>query len=86
MSDRSQHLRFLFTIDVDWIPGSEVGLKGLFEFCDKYKLEATLFIAGRFAEAYPELISEAARRGYELGTHGWEHGINTEENLFLSKQ
>ena len=63
-----------FTIDVDWIPGSEVGLEGLLNFCDRWGLKATIFITGRFAEAYPDLVRECWRRGHELGTHGWEHG------------
>jgi peptidoglycan/xylan/chitin deacetylase (PgdA/CDA1 family) len=75
---------FYFTIDVDWIPGSEVGLKLLFDLCDKYSLNATLFVAGRFAENYSELVKEASRRGYELGTHGWEHGFNSAENFQTS--
>jgi hypothetical protein len=63
-----------FTIDVDWIPGSEVGLEGLLDFCDRRKLKATIFVAGRFAETYPDLIRDCRHRGHELGTHGWEHG------------
>lgn len=63
-----------FTIDVDWVPGSQVGLEGLLEFCDRWKLKSTIFVAGRFAETYADLIGECRRRGHELGTHGWEHG------------
>ncbi|WP_423719795.1 polysaccharide deacetylase family protein [Nitrospira sp. NS4] len=66
--------RWHFTIDVDWVPGSEVGLEGLLEFCDRWNLKATIFVAGRFAEAYATLIGECRRRGHEIGTHGWEHG------------
>ena len=77
-------LRFSFTIDVDWIPGSESGLVGLYAFCERFGLEATLFIAGRFAEDYPGHIREAARRGHELGTHGWAHGLDTRENFLFT--
>ena len=71
-----------FTIDVDWVPGSEVGLEGLLDFCDRWKLKATIFVAGRFAETYPELIRDCRRRGHELGTHGWEHGsLETDEDF-----
>jgi len=63
-----------FTIDVDWVPGSEAGLEGLLDFCDRRKLKATIFVAGRFAETYADLIRDCRRRGHELGTHGWEHG------------
>jgi hypothetical protein len=48
---RSQvHMPWHFTIDVDWVPGSEAGLEGLLDFCDRRKLKATIFVAGRFAE------------------------------------
>jgi peptidoglycan-N-acetylglucosamine deacetylase len=70
---------FHFSIDVDWIPGSDQGLRALFDFCDKKRLAPTLFIAGRFAQEYPELIREAAARNHELGTHGWEHGLEEED-------
>jgi hypothetical protein len=73
-----------FTIDVDWVPGSEVGLEGLLDFCDRWTLKATIFIAGRFADAYADLIRECRRRGHELGTHGWEHGGLEEDEDFRS--
>lgn len=71
---------FLFTVDVDWIPGSHTGLKGLYDFCERHDLRSTLFIAGRFAERYPEIVREGAERGHELGTHGWEHGQKGKED------
>ena len=73
-----------FTIDVDWVPGSEVGLEGLLDFCDRWTLKATIFVAGRFADAYADLIRECRRRGHELGTHGWEHGGLEEDEDFRS--
>lgn len=73
-----------FTIDVDWVPGSEVGLEGLLDFCDRWKLKATIFVAGRFAENYPDLVGECRRRGHELGTHGWEHGGLEQDEDFRS--
>lgn len=73
-----------FTIDVDWVPGSEVGLEGLLDFCDRRKLMATIFVAGRFAETYPDLIKDCRRRGHELGTHGWEHGSLEKDEDFRS--
>ncbi|RPH76750.1 MAG: hypothetical protein EHM80_13985, partial [Nitrospiraceae bacterium] len=50
-----------FTIDVDWVRGSEVGLEGLLDFCDRWKVKATIFVAGRFAETYPDLIEDCRR-------------------------
>jgi hypothetical protein len=78
------HRPWHFTIDVDWVPGSEVGLEGLLDFCHRWKLKATIFVAGRFAETYPDLIGDCRRRGHELGTHGWEHGSLEQDEDFRS--
>jgi len=92
-SDGSLHLHPLraqfcqqwhFTIDADWVPGSQVGLEGLLGFCDRWKLKATIFVAGRFAKTYPDLVRECRRRGHELGTHGWEHGGLEQDEDFRS--
>ena len=48
--DHPRH--FYFTIDCDWVPGSQVGLEQLLDLCDRYQLAATIFFGGRFAEAY----------------------------------
>lgn len=77
-------LQWHFTIDVDWVPGSEVGLEGLLDFCDRRRLKATIFVTGRFAENYADLIRECRRRGHELGTHGWEHGSLEQDEDFRS--
>jgi len=34
---------------------------------------ASFFLVGRKAEAHPELVAEIARRGHDLGLHGYEH-------------
>ena len=73
-----------FTIDADWVRGSEVGLEGLLDFCDRWKMKATIFVTGRFAESYPDLIGDCRRRGHELGTHGWEHGSLEQDEDFRS--
>ena len=67
-------LQFYFTIDCDWVPGSQVGLESLLACCDRLEIKATIFFAGRFAEDYPELVRDCHRRGHQLGTHGWAHG------------
>jgi peptidoglycan/xylan/chitin deacetylase (PgdA/CDA1 family) len=66
--------RFLFTVDVDWVAGSDTGVLSLCDFCDRVGVRATFFIAGRFAARYAHIVQEVARRGHVLGTHGWEHG------------
>jgi peptidoglycan-N-acetylglucosamine deacetylase len=74
--------RFYFTIDCDWVPGSQAGLIRLLEFCDRHHVKATIFFAGRFAEAYPELVRDCYARGHQLGTHGWAHGGVEEDEDF----
>jgi len=83
-TDARTCLPWHFTIDVDWVPGSETGLEGLLDFCDRWNLKATIFVAGRFAETYADLIRECRRRGHELGTHGWEHGSLEKDEDFRS--
>jgi len=78
------HMQWHFTIDVDWVPGCQVGLESLLDFCDRWKLKTTIFFAGRFAEAYPDLVRDCWRRGHELGTHGWEHGSLEKDEDFRS--
>ena len=74
-------MRFHFTIDVDWIPGSDVGLSSLLSLCRKHELLATLFTAGRFAEVYPEVLCEARDQGCDIGCHGMFHGLDDSENF-----
>jgi peptidoglycan/xylan/chitin deacetylase (PgdA/CDA1 family) len=74
--------QFYFTVDCDWVPGSQAGLERLLDLCDRYRIKGTVFFTGRFAEAYPDLVRECYRRGHELGTHGWEHGGLDEDEDF----
>lgn len=71
-----------FTIDCDWVPGSQVGLERLLDLCDRLHIKSTIFFAGRFAEAYPALVRECHVRGHILGTHGWAHGGLEEDEDF----
>lgn len=83
--DIPRPLHFYFTIDCDWVPGSQVGLVRLLDFCDRHHVKATVFFAGRFAEAYPELVRACHLRGHHLGTHGWAHGgLDDDENFRLA--
>ena len=66
--------RLFFTIDCDWVPGSQKGLEALLACCERYRMPATVFFTGRFAEAYPALVRTCHERGHQLGTHGWAHG------------
>lgn len=66
--------RLFFTIDCDWVPGSQKGLEALLDCCERYRMTGTVFFTGRFAETYPDLVRTCHERGHQLGTHGWAHG------------
>jgi peptidoglycan-N-acetylglucosamine deacetylase len=66
--------RLYFTIDCDWVPGSQKGLEALLDCCARYHMTATVFFTGRFAKAYPDLVRACRDHGHQLGTHGWAHG------------
>lgn len=36
-------------------------------------VHATVFVTGRFAETFPDLLRQAARDGHEIGNHTWSH-------------
>ncbi len=78
----TQSGRFYLTIDCDWVPGSQPGLERLLALCDRYQIKGTIFFAGRFAEAYPDLVRKCHDRGHQLGTHGWAHGGLEEDEDF----
>lgn len=76
------HTKFYFTVDCDWVPGSQVGLEYLLRLCHRLNLKGTFFFAGRFAETYPDLVRTVHAHGHELGTHGWAHGgVEEDENF-----
>jgi len=68
---------FLFTVDADWVPGSDRGLEALLALCEERRLRATIFTTGRFSAAYRALIAAAHGAGHEIGVHGWEHPMPT---------
>ncbi|MGD1147136.1 MAG: polysaccharide deacetylase family protein [Thermoanaerobaculaceae bacterium] len=37
------------------------------------RVRATIFVTGRFAETFPELLRQAARDGHEIGNHTYSH-------------
>ena len=74
--------RLYFTIDCDWVPGSQKGLEALLDCCDRYHVTGTVFFTGRFVEAYPDLVRSCHERGHQLGTHGWAHGGLEEDEDF----
>lgn len=51
----------------------EENMSGLFERLSRGAHRATFFFLGWIAERYPHLVSEAVRRGHEIGVHGHLH-------------
>ncbi|GAA4228394.1 polysaccharide deacetylase [Sagittula sp. NFXS13] len=51
----------------------EVGSPRLLDLFDKTGLKTTWFIPGHSAETFPEQMKEVAKRGHEIGIHGYSH-------------
>ena len=37
------------------------------------RIHATIFVTGRFAERFPEIVAQAFREGHEIGNHTYSH-------------
>ncbi|MCI5039524.1 MULTISPECIES: polysaccharide deacetylase [Donghicola] len=51
----------------------EVGSMRLLDLFDKLDIKTTWFIPGHSAETFPEQMKEVAKRGHEIGIHGYSH-------------
>jgi polysaccharide deacetylase family protein (PEP-CTERM system associated) len=49
------------------------GLEWLLQILDSAHIKATFFILGWIAERYPFWVKEIARKGHEIGLHGYFH-------------
>jgi polysaccharide deacetylase family protein (PEP-CTERM system associated) len=47
----------------------------LLDLLDEAGVQATFFVLGLVAEAFPELIGEVVRRGHEVGSHTYSHEL-----------
>ena len=47
----------------------------LLDLFDGSKVQATFFVLGWVAEKHPGLVDTIARRGHEIGSHGWSHEL-----------
>lgn len=54
-------------------PSVTVALPRLLDELDAHELSATFFVEAINCELYPDALREIARRGHELGMHGWRH-------------
>lgn len=62
--------RIALTFNVDW---GEEYIPGILNALDAYQAKATFFLTGRWAKKFPELTQEIAKRGHEIGNHGYSH-------------
>lgn len=51
----------------------EVGSPRLLDLFDKLGIKTTWFIPGHSAETFPEQMKDVAKRGHEIGIHGYSH-------------
>jgi peptidoglycan-N-acetylglucosamine deacetylase len=47
------------------------------EVLDRHRAQATFFMVGKWAGAWPELVASVARRGHAIGNHSWDHAALT---------
>lgn len=73
--------RTILSVDVDYFPGSEIGLKRILNLFEKEDIKAAFFITGRFAEDYKSAVSNLYNHGHEIGCHGYSHGLDLKENF-----
>jgi len=50
-----------------------VGARRILALLRKFDIQATWFIPGHTLETYPQVCSEIAAQGHEIGHHGWFH-------------
>ncbi|MGE0799645.1 MAG: polysaccharide deacetylase family protein [Lautropia sp.] len=61
--------------------GGRTGIWRLLDLAEKHGIGLTLFVPGRIAELYPASLREAARRGFEIAAHMWDHTTPTDPRL-----
>lgn len=53
--------------------GPKQGVPRILDMLDVHQVKATFFIPGVIAEKYPLVVQEIARRGHDIGFHGYLH-------------
>ena len=57
--------------------GPKQGVPRILDMLDVHQVKATFFIPGVIAEKYPLVVKEIARRGHDIGFHGYLHEEST---------
>lgn len=74
-------IKTIISVDVDYFPGSEVGVLRLLDLFKQKRIKVMFFVAGKFAEEYEDVILKIHYDGHELGCHGYSHGLDMSENF-----
>jgi peptidoglycan/xylan/chitin deacetylase (PgdA/CDA1 family) len=74
--------RMIFSVDVDYFPGSEKGVYTLLDFLNAQNIKSTFFITGKFGEEYSGVVQKILKAGHEIGCHGYSHGLDWDENFY----
>ena len=45
--------KFYFSMDVDYVPGTQIAVDPVVRYCEKKELNCSFFVTGKFAEEYP---------------------------------
>ena len=58
----------------------------LLDVLNEYKIKTTMFILGKFAKEFPNVVKEIHKNGHEIGCHGHGHEeiFHLNKNLFKS--
>lgn len=77
-------------VNVSW---GEEHLSALLDVFDRHGVKGTFFLDGKWVSRFPSLAAEIAKRGHEIGDHGWNHpdlrgaGVSRiQENLNRSRE
>lgn len=70
-------------INVDW--GEDV-IPDMLDTLNAQNVQATFFVTGRFAEKFPDVVTQIADAGYEIGNHGYAHPHPDQLSVEQNKQ
>jgi peptidoglycan/xylan/chitin deacetylase (PgdA/CDA1 family) len=73
--------KMLITVDVDYFPETDIGVHRILDLFEKKRIKGTFFVAGRFAEDHRGVLKRIRKKGHEIGSHGYTHGIDMDENF-----
>src|SRR5262245_49719293 len=59
--------------DLPITPRAAANTRRLLDLLSESNVLATMFVLGKFAEAFPEVVREIRAEGHEVGCHGYGH-------------